>query len=238
MIASKDNRLWDAGTGAPLMFIIPGGSGTEHPRKRGFDVLASHYFLRGWTAFVSEVGGQNGRPGKLSLRRQLEESREYLNILSSKRTPGQVVLLGTSGGAVVATALADRSPIARALVMWEPHPYYSHEDQKKFIAWARQENVPIADTFKEEVFHLADVAPSVTSPTMLCYGLDYPAAWRTQVKTAFSSSPVYAEQRFEFRGHGLPKNGPSCFLTAFLKQVDRWLDSLNDPRERKGGRVT
>ncbi|MEW8051855.1 MAG: hypothetical protein AB2809_15925 [Candidatus Thiodiazotropha sp.] len=233
MITNGDNRLWNAGVNAPLMFIVPGGSGTGHPQKRGFDALASYYFLKGWTAFISEVGGQNGRPGKLSLRRQLEESRNHLDILYSQLSPSKTVFLGASGGAVVAAVLAGKASTARALVMWEPHPYYSNEDQKKFIAWARNEGVPISDTFEEEVIHLMEVASSVTIPAMLCHSLNYPTAWQAKVKASFSSTINYAEQQFQYHGHRLPKNGPSCFLSEFLRQVDRWLHSLNDQLNKK-----
>jgi len=70
--ALDPNMLWKGCTAAPLLLIIPGGSATGIPEKRGFEAIASEFWCHGFSCFISVAPGQDGIGGSLKMTEWLK----------------------------------------------------------------------------------------------------------------------------------------------------------------------
>jgi len=211
------------------MFLIPGGSGTDHPQSRGFDVIAAQFFLSGWTVFLAETAGQNGRPGCLSVNQCILECRGYTKELIRDLRPSHIVLWGVCGGSVIACALACESIPIDAIVLWEPPPNFSQESRKEFANFSKDKGLVLSPDFTNEVTNLIDIAAQVSPPVLIQYGYEYPSDNLSILSQAFSNCSKFVTAFVPEATHSTPKSGDGFGLLKILSDVLTWLHSLALP---------
>ncbi len=162
--------LWKGVEGAPLMVIYPGGTGSRRPIMRGFDAMAGHFWMRGFSCYIGEVGGQDGHPGAFSVQRAVDESRLTLASLRDSLRPSATCLFGSCSGGTIATWLAGENSLVDLLILYETLPAYPTTSAIEFGERAKASGVKLADAYMEEYLDTEQASPKVICPVLLLCG--------------------------------------------------------------------
>ena len=217
--------LWKGREASPLLLIIPGGSGTGIPEKRGFEAIASEFWTNGFSCYISVAEGQDKRGGSLRMTEWLESAKRHLASLRDTLNPTAVVLLGSSGGGTIATYLAATElSTSDCLILWETPPRWSKECREDLAKNAASKGVVLADDFFEHVLETSDKAEAVKCAVQFCYGdakaLPFIQSDIEQTRKAFQRS--CSETAFtHIRGadHGLTRGSNPVLLRELLNQI-------------------
>lgn len=223
--ALDPHMLWKGRTAAPLLLIIPGGSGTGIPEKRGFEAIASEFWCHGFSCYISVAPGQDGIGGSLKMTEWLRVSREHLLTLREFFRPSAVVLLGSSGGGSIATHLA-AADLTRSdcLILWETPSCWSEECRGDLMKNAASKGVVLADDFFEHILESADKAQEVKCQVQFAFGdaksLPFVQDDVEDARKAFHRS--FAETEFiQIPGadHGLTRGSNPILLRILTQQM-------------------
>ena len=194
-----ETLLWKNREGAPLVYILPGGTGSHRPASRGSDTIAAYFWSRGFSSYIGDTGGQDGRPGMFSLANCLSETRNTHQYLMQALTPSSVVYFASCSGGTVAAWMAAEDPLASAALLWEAPGYLRPESTAAFVERAASRGMQLSPQFGEEIFHLESAIPRLRLPIMFGYGHCRRGEAFTQndlqrIRTAFSGYPQPFEE--------------------------------------------
>ena len=169
-VSYKQNDLWENGA-APLVFLLPGATGTKRPEMKGFDAMAAMFWLYGYSAYVCATSGQDKIDGEWSLKGCLNEARTSLDALIAHLCPSFVVLFGSCAGGTIAGYLAaERPPENTRLILWESLFRYNAEDIQALEDRVKQRHeIVLSPTFRDAI-HLESVVEKIKCPVLIAYG--------------------------------------------------------------------
>jgi len=164
--------LWENAS-APLVFLLPGGTGTKRPEMKGFDAMAAMFWLKGYSAYVFATSGQDGLPGEYCMQNFLREAQATLQALVAKLNPSCIVLFGSCAGGAIAGHLAARTDRSAILALWESPLHYTDSDVAVFVERTGQ-SMPLAGNFTKTLVHLDSVIGQIKCPVLIVYGPPVP----------------------------------------------------------------
>lgn len=163
--------LWKGAQHAPLIFIIPGGTGSQRSQGMpGFNIIPEYFQRLGFSCYLGETAGQDERKGVFSLQRCLNENREAVKELIDELDPTGIVLFASCSGGTIATYLAAEVDTTHSLILWESLPRYSAESREGFVARAPAKGIRLAKGFLDEYLETVDAAPRVRCSVLLLHG--------------------------------------------------------------------
>lgn len=224
---NQSQDLWSNGKGAPLAFLVPGGTGTKRPAMKGYDAMASAFWLRGFSAQVFVSSGQDGRTGKYSMKGSLSEARSCLHELIDTLKPGIVILVGGCAGGALAAHLAPEISVRLLMTLWETPLVFSDESHREYVRRASQIGIPVADDYYSTTFNFIEAAPLVRCPVLFGYGSAtnppvFPPSDYARVEEALCNA-VIEECSIPGANHDLPRGSSSLFLDEYLARVFAFL---------------
>jgi dienelactone hydrolase len=225
----REHLLWSRGAGEPLVFLIPGGTGSASTSTRGYLASAGYLWLHGCSCYLAETAGQDQHPGAFSIARCLEECRQTLDALTARLAPSAVILFGSCSGGTVATHLAAEREVDW-LVLWETLPRYSESDKRAFVDRTRG-RVALSENFLGEYLATIDRSDRVTCPVLYAFGADTPqplieSHHVDELETAFSTASIFERLAVEATDHNLPRGSNPAKLKELLNYVASGLDRL------------
>lgn len=63
----REELLWIRESGAPLMVLIPGGTGSGRASTPGYAASARFFWLRGYSCYIAGTAEHDGNPGLFSI---------------------------------------------------------------------------------------------------------------------------------------------------------------------------
>lgn len=165
-----EQDLWSNGKGAPLVFLLPGGTGTKRPAMRGFDAMAATFWMHGFSALIFIAPGQDGYHGTFSMQKCLDTAKSCLQALINDFNPSLVILFGSCSGGTLAAHLLNYVNVPVLLILWETPLCFAPEDTTEFVKRATAQGMVLADDFYTHPLHLKDVADSIVCPVLVGYG--------------------------------------------------------------------
>lgn len=192
--------FWMNRAGSPLIFLVPGGTGTKRPGMKGYDAIAASFWLRGYNVQVFVASGQDGAPGKYSMQGSLDEARACLHSIQELVVPSMVVLVGSCAGGVLAGHLVSESTIPALLALWETPLRFTSDNHEEFIRRASDVGISVTEDYFSKTLDFSDVAKSIASPVLVGYG-------------NATNPPVFPASEYELIGHALTNaRVEPCFL--------------------------
>jgi pimeloyl-ACP methyl ester carboxylesterase len=219
--------LWSNGKGAPLVFLIPGGTGSSRDVMPGFPATAGFFWLRRGTSYIAETAGQDGNHGAFSIKRCFEECRSVLRELQEELAPDRIFVFGSCSGGTVATHLAAEMNVAK-LILWESFPRYNESSQRDFISRAKG-RISLSERFLEESLNAIDRAHEVTCPVLCLYGINGPSPifneqHVAELEATFTSAATFQRHQFEGASHNLTRGDDPELLLKLLEFIDGQLE--------------
>jgi len=213
------------------MVIYPGGSGSRRPSMRGLDAIAAFFWMRGFSCYIGEVEGQDGRSGEFSIARAVNESRETLNYLRNLLSPQSICLFGSCSGGTVATWLASEPSQADFLVLYETLPWYSDDNKNTFVARAPTSGIQLSPNFIDEYLDTADASPRVTCPVLLLHGDTCTPPVVTiddmnQLAASFTSASKLEMSLVKGADHNVTRGSALTPLNDLLQVVESFIDRV------------
>ena len=229
--------LWKSAQHAPLMFIIPGGTGSQRSQGMpGFNIIPEYFQRRGFSCYLGETAGQDGRGGVFSLQRCLTENREAVRELIDKFDSTEVVFFGSCSGGAVATHLAAEVDQTHTLILWETLPRYTAGSREGFIERALSKGIRLADGFLDELVDPVDVAPKVRCPVLLFHGGDEHSHIQEEDVQELAGHFTRAEEvrlvKIPGADHNLTRGSDIGLLHELLGRVEKLIEPL--VRQRSG----
>ncbi len=221
----REELLFANQYGSPLIFLIPGGTGSKRIEKRGYVATASYFWLRGYSAYIAETAGQDGNPGVFSLTRCLDECKSALKSLIQEYGPSRVILFGSCSGGTVATHLATDDDIEiDGLALWETLPVFEEPGRLEFVSRATGV-VTLSDNFFGEYLETADKAGKVKCAVLSLYGDKqappvFFAKDAEEIKRIFSSAESLESHCFSGADHNLVRGTNPTLLHEILQYID------------------
>lgn len=228
--------LWDGGKNAPLVFLIPGGTGTRRPTFRGYESTASYFWLHGFSCYIDETAGQDGREGVFSMERCLDESREKLSQLQTLLSPSRTILFASCSGGTIAAYLAAEFQNVHSLILWETMPRYLPLVREWFMGRAKDSGVSLSENFLGEYIETADVTSKVRCPVLVMYGdgSDPVVVTEEEVKiVAESLTHAKSVELFKISGadHNVPRGSSAKLLNDLLEKAMLFIQQVDTFRE-------
>lgn len=176
MIATdyQQRDLWENGS-APLVFLLPGATGTKRPQMRGFDAMAATFWLHGFNAYVFSAPGQDGNSGEYCTGNYLASARSCLRALSERCQPPIVILFGSCAGGIIAAHLASELPVNETLlVLWETMFHCTDADLHEIIDRLEEtKGLTLAPSIID-IIHLSSVVGRIRCPVLIAFGPQRP----------------------------------------------------------------
>jgi hypothetical protein len=219
----REHLLWDNGLGAPLVVLIPGGTGAfKDSISLGYPASAGFFWLYGYSCYIASTAGQDGNPGVFSLSRCLDECRHTLSELANRLRPSQTILFGSCSGGTVATHLAAEN-VADVLFLWEALPRYDEQARCEFGLRARG-RVALSERFAEENLDTVNAASSVHCPVFCLYGIEPQSALFLEkdaddLEYAFSSALSFTRFKLNGAEHTVTRGSDATQLRVLLEYV-------------------
>jgi pimeloyl-ACP methyl ester carboxylesterase len=210
-----DKDLWRNGS-SPLVFLLPGGTGTKRPEMRGADAMAAMFWLYGYNAYVFAASGQDGRSGSYCMQQFLSEAQAILTALTNELAPSRIILFGSCAGGAIAGHLATQTDRETVLALWEAPVHYTDTDIHTFIARA---TVPLAGNFEETLVHLDSALPQIACPVLIAYGPPVP-----------SESAVFRHDDIQTTERALRRLSPHQVERIFIPGSDHNLTRGSSPQ--------
>lgn len=227
------NDLWDNGVGAPLVFLLPGATGTKRPEMKGFDAMAAMFWLNGYSAYIFTTSGQDGLPGEWSLKNCLKEARISLESLVAKLNPSQIVLFGGCAGGTIAGHLATELPFEKtSLILWESLFCYTSEDVQALADRINQTHeISLSPTYPDAI-HLETVVKKIKCPVLVAYGTPVEKApgrfCHTDAEKTINGlgTPFHQVEKYFVPGgvHGLVQGKDPVLLKEFIAVACKFLE--------------
>ena len=225
----RNHLLWNNDPGAPLIILIPGGTGTCKKNMPGFPASASYFWLRGFSCYISETAGQDGKPGLFSLKRCLEECKQIFDYLKKELLPSKTVLFGSCSGGTIATHLAADYKVSN-LFLWETLPVFYDLSRNTFVKRANG-RVALSNNFLDEYIETVDRSGEVKCPVFCMYGINFPNPIfnhddAKKLRKAFTKTVLFNDQSFEGASHNCTRGDNSALLFDLLNYVHKSLTDL------------
>lgn len=216
--------VWENGA-APMVLILPGATGTQRPKMRGFDAIAAMFWLQGYGAYVFSAPGQDNNGGEYCTHTYLSAARSCLEALCLAYKPSAIVLFGSCAGGIIAAYLAsEQREIPTILVLWESMFHYSNDDIDALINKATQTKELVISRTIYEVIQFDSFAGNITCPTLIAFGPQQPIragifmqADVRQIEQKLATPSHCIETLFiPFSTHNLTRNGPPVLLAEMM----------------------
>lgn len=210
------------------MVIYPGGSGSRRPYMRGFDAIAAHFWMQGFSCYIGEVSGQDGHQGEFSIQRAVNESLETLRSLQDLLLPSSLYLFGSCSGGTIATCMASEFPLVDGIILFETLPKYDDSGKYEFVSRAQASGVKLSPNFMQEYIDTADIAPRVKCPVLLLHGdaSNPPAVTKENVQSladSFTSASHVEVVSIKGADHNVTRGSMLQPLAKVMSEVDRFV---------------
>jgi len=229
--------LWKSNKPAPLVYLVPGGSGTRRlTGMRGFQSTAGFFYLHGYSCYIGETAGQDGRRGVFPLERCLEDSLAIVGQLRRELDPDGVIIFASCSGGTIGTHLATQLSDVRSLILWETPPHYPMSMRKKFAARAPSSDVRLSADFVEEYLKTTEAAPDVECPVLIGYGdaTDPPVCTEEdihQLAESFTQADEVERLKIPGADHNLTRGSDVARLRKLLRRVKEFIGHSADSKE-------
>lgn len=227
----RKELLWQQEKTKPLIFMIPGATGTQKEKFPGYPSMAGFFWLHGFSSYIASTSGQDSLKGYYTLQRCYDECATTLSELNDLLTPRKIVIFGRCSGGTVATHLAAHFDPS-LLILYESWPEYPVADRQA-IATKMEGRVNHAPNYLDEFIETKDAASSVTCPVLLLHGdIDneslFTISQQQTLSNLFSNTSSKSTIHIKGADHSLPRGTNANLLRQTLERLLPLLEISQD----------
>lgn len=232
----RNDLLWRQAYQAPLIVLIPGGTGTQRSRMPGYPAMAAWFWLHGYHAYIAETAGQDGHPGAFSLQRCHDECKAAIEALFAELEINGIILFGHCSGGTIAVHLAATFPL-QGLILYETLPHYAPESRLDFVSRTKA-IVAISEKFMDEYLETAEATQYISCPMLLLHGdISYDSAFnlthKDRLLEKLVSTPSIHVRHINGGDHSFPRGTQPMLLKEMLLHVASFVDELTTKQEER-----